>query len=245
MWIADLTLQNSPFWTNHIYKCNRIKFLGCKVYAPKSPVPAPSSDAIDIDACTDVLVKNCYMEVNDDAIALKGGKGPWADEDPNNGANERILVEDCHYGFCHSGLMCGSESIHNKNILVRRIKLNNIWQLFHCKLRPDTPQHYEYITIEDIEGTMTGSMVNINPWTQFFDLKGRTDKPISKVENIQIKNCSGACEIFFNVSVDEKQYVLRDFSLKNIHMRVHNEENFYSAVQNINIEKVIIEGEKQ
>ena len=26
--IAELCLQNSPFWTNHIYKCQRVKFMG-------------------------------------------------------------------------------------------------------------------------------------------------------------------------------------------------------------------------
>lgn len=239
--IANLHLQNSPFWTNHIYKCNRVKFLNCYIFAPRSPIPAPSTDAIDIDACTDVLVKNCYMEVNDDAIALKGGKGPWADEMPENGANERILIEDCKYGFCHSGLTCGSESIHNKNILVRRVVLEDIWQLFHCKLRPDTPQIYEYITFEEVVGSITGSMININPWTQFFDLKGRTDKPKSQIKDIQIKNCSCDCEYFFNVSKDEKEYNLYNFKLTNLHIQAKIKENDYSAVEKIVLENVIVQ----
>ena len=95
--ISGLSLINSPFWTNHLYKCDHIKFLNCKILAPKEPVPAPSSDAIDIDACSDILIKGCYFAVNDDGVALKGGKGPWADEDPNNGINERILIEKCFY----------------------------------------------------------------------------------------------------------------------------------------------------
>ncbi len=94
------------------------RYIGCSIFAPNSPVPAPSSDAIDIDVCTDVLIKDCYIEVCDDAVVLKGGKGPDADELPENGMNERILVEDCHFGYCHSCLTCGSESIHNKNILM-------------------------------------------------------------------------------------------------------------------------------
>ena len=57
------------------------------------------------------------MSVDDDAVALKGGKGPWADQDKeNNGANRNIIIEDCVYGLCHSALTCGSESIHNHNI---------------------------------------------------------------------------------------------------------------------------------
>ncbi len=39
------------------------------------------------------------------------------------------------------------------------------------KMRPDTPQHYEYILVEDISGT-ADIMLDIKPWTQFFDLKG-------------------------------------------------------------------------
>ena len=121
--VADLHLQNSHFWTNHLYKCEKVKYLNCHIFSPEKPIKAPSTDAIDIDVCTDVLIKNCYMEVNDDSVVLKGGKGPWADEAPENGSNERILVEDCVYGFCHGCLTCGSESVHNKNILVRRIKV--------------------------------------------------------------------------------------------------------------------------
>lgn len=62
------------------------------------------------------------MEVNDDSVVLKGGKGPWADSQPENGSNERILVEDCVYGFCHGCLTCGSESVHNRNLIMRRIQ---------------------------------------------------------------------------------------------------------------------------
>ena len=55
--IAGLNLQNSHFWTTHIYKCDHVKYLNCHIYSPAGPVAAPSTDAIDIDACTDVLVK--------------------------------------------------------------------------------------------------------------------------------------------------------------------------------------------
>ena len=92
--IADLRLQNAHFWTTHVYKSNHVKYINCRIFSPASPVKAPSTDAIDIDVCTDFLVKNCYLEVNDDSVVLKGGKGPWADEAPENGSNERIIVED-------------------------------------------------------------------------------------------------------------------------------------------------------
>ncbi len=94
--IQDVRLVNSPFWTNHVYKSDHVRYLDCYIYAPTenvwSPDPrrgAPSSDAIDIDACTDVMVNGCFMHVNDDAVVLKGGKGTWADKDETNGDCER------------------------------------------------------------------------------------------------------------------------------------------------------------
>lgn len=222
--VANLKLQNSHFWTNHIYKCNRVKFIGCRIYAPNSPVPAPSSDAIDIDACSDVLVKNCYMEVNDDAVVLKGGKGEWADVNPDNGANERILVEDCEYRSCHACLTCGSESVHNKNILVRRIKVDDCLQLLHLKLRPDTPQQYEYIKIENANGSLRYNFMNISPWTQFSAIKGRKDKPVSKVENITVQNCSCSCETFLVQDVENVTCNISGIKLDNLDILINNKE---------------------
>ena len=51
-----------------------LRYLNCRITSPSAPVKAPSTDAIDIDACTDILIKGCTINVNDDAVALKGGK---------------------------------------------------------------------------------------------------------------------------------------------------------------------------
>jgi polygalacturonase len=215
--VAGLRLHNSHFWTNHIYKSDHVKYINCHIFSPVTPVKAPSTDAIDIDVCTDVLVKNCYMEVNDDAVVLKGGKGPWADEAPENGSNERIIIEDCRYGFCHGCLTLGSESIHDRNVIMRRIQVSNASNLLWFKLRPDTPQHYEYILVENIEGTVK-NFLNINPWKQFFDLKGRTDMPVSNVEHITMRNCNCKCQTCYHVTPNEEQYWLLDFKFENIHV---------------------------
>ncbi len=219
--LEGVTLRNSPFWTCHIYRSERVQIDGVSFYAPYEPVKAPSSDAIDLDVCRDVLVKSCYMSVNDDAIALKGGKGPWADKDPNNGGNERIIIEDCVYGFCHSCLTCGSESIHNRNIILRRITVDRASRLLWLKMRPDTPQNYEYITIEDIKGNV-GSFLYVRPWTQFFDLKGREDIPMSYGHHVVMRNMEVECNIFFDVQRRDDQYRLSDFTFENLKIKAKN-----------------------
>ena len=238
--IAGLHLQNSHFWTTHIYKCDHIKYLNCTIFSPASPVGAPSTDAIDIDVCTDVLIKGCYFEVNDDSVVLKGGKGPWADTAPENGSNERVIIEDCEYGFCHSCFTCGSESVHNKNIIMRRAKIttptNN---LFNLKMRPDTPQNYEYILLEDIEGR-TDNFININPWTQFFDLNGREDIPLSYASNVTIRNCNCECGIFFNVLADREQYILSDFTLENLNIKAKKDGFSADKVDNMTVNNVVV-----
>ena len=142
------------------------------------------------------------MSVNDDAIALKGGKGPWADENPDNGANTNILIENNFFGFCHSALTCGSESIHNRNILMRSCEVEDIARLIHLKMRPDTPQKYEYITIEDIKGSGM-NCIYIKPWRQFFDLKGRETPPISVAENITFRNITLKVRNFTDIGITE------------------------------------------
>ncbi|MCM1183367.1 MAG: glycosyl hydrolase family 28 protein [Roseburia sp.] len=237
--VAELHLQNAHFWTNHIYKSDHVRFIGCTIFSPRSPVAAPSTDAIDIDACTDVLVKNCYMEVNDDAVALKGGKGPWADAAPENGANERILIEDCEYGFCHGCLTCGSEAVHNRNIIVRRIQVRSGYNLLWLKFRPDTPQHYEYISVEEVEGKVE-RFLNINPWRQFFDLKGREDMPLSYADNIVMKRCDCECRTFFCVSESE-QYTLSDFHFEQLRIKAQNPEYPTDIIRNMTVRDVAVE----
>lgn len=235
--IAELHLQNAHFWTNHIYKSHHVKYLNCHIFSPAGPVKAPSTDAIDIDVCTDFLVKNCYLEVNDDSVALKGGKGPWADTNPDNGSNERIIVEDCTYGFCHGCLTCGSESVHNRNIIVRRIKVKEGFNLLWLKLRPDTPQHYEYITVEDVKGSIT-NFININPWTQFYDLKDRKDMPRSEAHHITMRNCDCQCNVCFHVERDDERYLLSDFTFENISLIADEARFSQDMIRNMKLRNV-------
>lgn len=235
--VHGLTFQNAAFWTNHLYKCQYVKYLNCRMLSPVSPVKAPSTDAIDIDACRDVLVKNCYMAVNDDAVALKGGKGPWADEAPENGSNERIIIEDCEYGFCHGCLTFGSEAVHCRNIILRNIKVGTGYNLLWMKLRPDTPQHYEYVLMENVSGK-AANFLNINPWSQFFDLQGRTDLPRSRCDHVTIRNCRFECDTFFNVRPDEEHYHLSDFTMQSVMVRAADLSFQKEIIENMKAEDI-------
>ena len=48
--LKGLTLRDSHFWTVHLYRCTQVRILDCAVSSPAAPVPAPSTDAIDLHA---------------------------------------------------------------------------------------------------------------------------------------------------------------------------------------------------
>lgn len=212
--VQDVKLINSPFWTNHLYRCHHVKYIGCHIYAPTTGVKAPSSDAIDIDYCHDILVSGCYMNVNDDAVVLKGGKGTYADKDPDNGPNYNVVVQRCTFGTVHACLTLGSESLHDWNIVMRDCTFTNADRVLWLKMRPDTPQHYEYVTVENVSG-QCGSFLVIRPWTQFYKMENRPDMPLSQCNNVTIRNVNVNCKTFFDVGTSDK-YRLKNFVFENL-----------------------------
>lgn len=238
--VQDVRLINSPFWTNHIYKSDHARYIDCYIYAPTSGIKAPSSDAIDIDVCHDVLVHGCYMNVNDDAVVLKGGKGTWADKDANNGPNYNILIQNCHYGTVHGCLTLGSESVHDRNVIIRNCHADNANRVIWLKMRPDTPQHYEYVTVENFTGK-TGSFLVVRPWTQFFQPENREDMPLSTCNNIVMKNINMECKNFFDVGASDK-YKLIDFTFENIDVKDQKNAFTKDIIENTIIKNMKING---
>lgn len=238
--VQDVRLINSPFWTNHIYKSDHARYINCYIYAPTSGIKAPSSDAIDIDVCHDVLVHGCYMNVNDDAVVLKGGKGTWADKDANNGPNYNILIQNCHYGTVHGCLTLGSESVHDRNVIIRNCHADNANRVIWLKMRPDTPQHYEYVTVENFTGK-TGSFLVVRPWTQFFQPENREDMPLSTCNNIVMKNINMECKNFFDVGASDK-YKLIDFTFENIDVKDQKNAFTKDIIENTIIKNMKING---
>ena len=193
--IQNVNLHNSGFWTTHLYQCNNVLIENCDIRSPFKPVPAPSTDGVDIDVCKKVTIRNCYISVNDDAVCIKGGKGPDAHKRAENGVVEDVLVEDCNFGESHGTLTLGSECIHANNITLRNCKVNDNTPILRLKMRPDTYQIYENIVIDNITGKC-GTIISMAPWKQFFDMGGSNEKPFATVRNITFSNIKVECKRF-------------------------------------------------
>jgi polygalacturonase len=177
------------------------------------------------------------MHVNDDAVVLKGGKGTWADMDERNGDNQRILIEHCIYGKVHGCLTLGSESLHDRNIILRNCVTRDANRVLWLKMRPDTPQTYEYVMVEDIEGNGKNFLL-VAPWTQFYDLKGRESIPMSYSNHITMRNITFDCNVFFNVKQNEDQYHLSNFTFENLAITAQNTEFHQEYVENFTVKNV-------
>ena len=243
--IQDVRLINSPFWTNHIYRCDHVRYLDLYIYSATTGIKGPSTDAIDIDVCHDVVVRGCYMNVNDDAVVLKGGKGTFADKAPENGPCYNILVENCHYGTVHGCMTLGSESVHDWNVIMRRCHTDNTQNVLWLKMRPDTPQHYEYVRVEDFTGHCR-SFLLVKPWTQFYQKEEREDMPLSQCNDITFKNINMDCGTFFNVEGSDK-YALKNFSFENINVKDAAKKKAFEnhPVDQLTLKNVVVNGERR
>ncbi len=103
-------------------------------------------------------------------------------------------------------------------------------------MRPDTPQEYEFVTVENIEGNAY-SLIYVKPWTQFFDLKGRKDVPLSSSKHIILKNIKLNCDVFFDVKPGEHDR-LSDFHFENLDIQAKNASFDKSLVEGFTLKNV-------
>src|SRR6476469_768011 len=148
--LAGLKLRDSGFWNVHLYRCRDVVIEQLDIFSPGTvPVRAPSTDGIDVDSCQDVVIRHCNISVDDDCIALKGSKGPGADQDPASPPVDNVLIEDCTFGDGHGVVTLGSEATVVRNVTVRNCVVTGKNAVVRLKLRPDTPQLYENLVYEN------------------------------------------------------------------------------------------------
>ncbi len=233
--IKNVKLRDAGFWTTHLYQCNNVLVENCDIRSPYKPVPAPSTDGIDIDACKKVTIRNCFISVNDDAVCIKGGKGPDAHQRAENGVVEDILIENCSFGETHGTLTLGSECIHARNIILRNCKVDNNCPILRMKMRPDTYQVYENISISNVTGKC-GTIAQIFPWKQFFNLEGSTEKPFGTIRNITFSDINVSCGTFADLQGNAADTV-SNILFKNITATASSADfkNKYSSVKAENV----------
>ncbi len=240
--LSGVRMINSAFWTSHFYLCNDLIVENCEVQAPREPVRAPSSDAIDLDGCHRVIVRGCYLNCDDDGVCLKGGKGVFAHKSHENDSVTDVLVEGCVFGTnLHGTLTLGSECVHANNVVLRNCRLDNDCSLLRLKMRPDTYQVYENIRIENVTGRC-GSVVEVLPWKQFFSLEGTDEKPVGLIRNISIKNVDLKCNGLGVIAVNPDDKV-ENFEFENVTVKAES-DIFRCNYPDVKLKNVTVNGKR-
>jgi polygalacturonase len=217
--IKGIAFKNSGFWNLHLYRCTNVVVEDCSFNALSGPHPnnAPSSDGIDVDCSQDVTISKCFFHVGDDCIALKGSKGPFAMDDKESPAVERILIKDCVFSAGGGIVTFGSEATIIRDVKVERCTTRKP-NVIRLKLRPDTPQLYENVTVSDITMENGGVIFNVAPWSQYFDLKGQP-LPKSTVRNITVSGVKGT-GVSLGKIVGNKDTEFGDILLKDVDLQL-------------------------
>jgi hypothetical protein len=107
-------------------------------------------------------------------------------------------------------------------------------RLLWLKMRPDTPQHYEYISVEDVEGEVDHFLSS--PVDAVLRPAGRTDMPVSVAEHVSMRRCKVKCREFFNVGANPDQYRLSHFTFQDLTIQARNPQLDTRVVEDMTVE---------
>lgn len=105
--LKDFTLMRTGFWACQVLYSDQCTLSGLEINNNIGG-HGPSTDGIDIDSSTNILIENCDVDCNDDNICLKAGRD--ADGLRVNRPTENIIVRNCTTRKGAGLITCGSET---------------------------------------------------------------------------------------------------------------------------------------
>ncbi|TFW16819.1 glycoside hydrolase family 28 protein, partial [Duganella callida] len=109
--IRDIHLKDSPCWMQNYLNCDDLLIDGIHVENQANH----NNDGLDIDSCRRVIVRNSFINAQDDAMCFKGAGQRLA---------EHILIENCAFYSTCNALKFGTDSQGDfRNVLVRNVTL--------------------------------------------------------------------------------------------------------------------------
>ena len=187
--LEDILLRNSASWMQNYVACKNLIFDGIHVENQANY----NNDGLDPDGCTNVIVRNCFINSEDDAMCLKGASGI---------PSQNILIENSTFVSTCNAFKVGTDTQGDfRNIVMRNVVLGGV---------PDSlktiagSQASTGLTIATVDGGNVSDMlisdVVINqarcPIFVRIGKRGRVIKGVKKpdsgfLRNIIIENVSG------------------------------------------------------
>jgi hypothetical protein len=109
--VRDIHMQDSPCWMQNYLNCEDLLIDGIHVENQSNH----NNDGVDIDGCRRVIVRNCWINAEDDALCFKG-----ASQRPT----EDVLIENSQFYSSCNAIKFGTDSQGDlRNVLVRHVKI--------------------------------------------------------------------------------------------------------------------------
>lgn len=105
--VSDIVLYRAGFWSLHVLYSQSVTIDNI-IIDNNIEMRGPSTDGIDIDSSSSVLVQNCSINCNDDNFCLKAGRD--ADGLRVNRPCEYVVIRNCTAGKGDGLFTCGSET---------------------------------------------------------------------------------------------------------------------------------------
>lgn len=163
--IKDLTFRQAGFWTIQLLYSSYCTVNGV-VIQNNVGGHGPSTDGVDIDSSSRILVENCDIDCNDDNFCLKSGRD--ADGLRVNRPTEYVVIRNC-ISRSGGGLMtCGSETSGGiRYVLAEGLKAKKTNVGIRLKSAINRGGVTEHIYVRDVEmdgvGIVFEATMNWNP----------------------------------------------------------------------------------
>jgi len=187
--ISNITLRDSPFWTLHMYDCKNVTIVETTILAPIAG--APNTDGIDPDSCENVVIKNCYISVGDDGIAIKSGWDQYGISYGRPSAN--IIIQNVIIrSMVSAGVSIGSEMSGGvSNVLVENVHVWDSRRGVRIKTAPGRGAYVSNIVYRNIslENVRVGIVIKTD-YNEHPD-EGFNPKALPIIENISYTSIHG------------------------------------------------------
>lgn len=163
--IQDVTVKNAGFWTVQLLYSSHITVNGL-IVRNNEDGKGPSTDGVDVDSSSWVLIENCDIDCNDDDFCLKAGRD-W-DGLRVNIPTEYVVIRKCLARKGGGLLTLGSETSGGiRHVLATDLTGKGTGNGFHIKsatTRGGTVEdiHFEHCTLDSVGNAFMFTM-NWNP----------------------------------------------------------------------------------
>ncbi|MCB5252020.1 MAG: glycoside hydrolase family 28 protein, partial [Candidatus Cloacimonetes bacterium] len=163
--VKDVTFKRAGFWTIHLLYSSYSTVDGV-IVRNNIGGHGPSTDGIDIDSSSHILVENCDIDCNDDNFCLKAGRD--ADGLRVNRPTEYVVIRNCISRAGGGLFTCGSETSGGIRYVLAhdlRAKGTSVGLRFKSAMnRGGTTEHIylKNIIMEEV-GTAIEATMNWNP----------------------------------------------------------------------------------